>query len=169
MKKAICFILFLVSIFAFSGCGMVSEQPDKEELEQYLHENSDDFNTVLNYLIGQNGIVYFDYDGVEFENWFDSDVPTDVIKAIKRLKRDDRIVVSKDGNTIFFGLWMPLMSEKSRGLAYSINGVDEPEVGYTIEMTPISEPGWYYYVDDFHAWRSEHRDTATETTNGSLS
>lgn len=96
MKRSTCVCIAMITIaipllFLLCGCSMVSEQPDKEEFEQYLYENSDDFDTVLNYLIDKNGMVYFVYDGIDFENWFGTDVPKDVIKAIKRLKRDDTL------------------------------------------------------------------------------
>ncbi len=150
MKKSVrahiaIIIIIFPLLFLLYGCSTVSEQPTKEEFEQYLCENSDDFDTILNYLIDQKSIVRFVYDGVDFENWFDTDVSEDVINAIKRLKYHDRIIVSKSENTIYIELWHPFMKEKSSGLAYSINGVDKPEVEYITEMTPISEPGWYYY------------------------
>ena len=151
-------IIIIPLLFLLRSCSTMNRQPDKDELEQYLCENSDDFNTVLDYLLKQNSRVHIVYDGIEFENWFDTEIPKNIKRAIKRLKRHNRIIVSKSGNTILIELWHPFMREISCGLAYSINGLDAPVVDYATEMTPLSEPGWYYYVDDFNTWRAEQRD-----------
>jgi len=149
------FLLLRSCTVLLRSCTVSNRQPDEDDLEQYLDENNDDFNTVLDYLLNQNGRVHFEYDGINFENWFDTELPNDVKSAIIRLKRHNRIIVMKSGNTILIELWHPFMRELSCGLAYSINGSDEPVVEYATEMTPLSEPGWYYYVDDFNTWRAE--------------
>ena len=160
VRAGIALLIFIV-LPLFCGCGANNGQPTSNELEEYLCENIDDFNSIIDYVVDQNGRVHITYNGTEFENWFDTELPKDIKQTIKKLKRHNRIIILKSGNTVLIELWHPFMREKSSGLAYSINGIDIPVVEYAVEMVPLSIAGWYYYVDDFNTWRVEQtRDTS---------
>ena len=154
-RRAGIALLIFVVLPLFCSCGISNGQPTSNELEEYLCENIDEFNSIIDFAADQRGRVHITYNGTEFENWFDTEIPEDVKKTIKSLKYHNRIIILKSGNTVLIELWHPFMREKSCGLAYSINGIDIPIVEYAVEMEPLSIAGWYYYVDDFNTWRVE--------------
>ncbi len=151
-----CILVFLTLSCMLTGCTN-REPPDIEAMEAYFQKNYDDILLVTSFLIQQEGSVHIDYDRDDFESWFDVKVPQKIKKTIMSLRENQRIVVSKRGNTIVYTIWIPDMTEKDCGIAFSINGTDIPEIEYATVITPLSKPGWYYYVVDFNEWRLNNR------------
>ena len=78
----------------------------------------------------------------------------EVTAAVQRLQ-DSYQNIRKNGNTIVLNQWAGL-ADIGCGIAYSINGTDAPKVQFMTVLVPLSEDGWYYYVDDYNEWRNEH-------------
>ena len=64
--------------------------------------------------------------------------------------------IGRDGNTIYFVRWTRLM-DFGAGIAYSVNGKDEPELDFVTKLEPLSEDGWYFYEEDYNEWRVRKR------------
>ena len=62
-----------------------------------------------------------------------------------------------DGNVVFLR-WRTL--REGRGIVYSLDGSTPQESGgltFLVEIEPLSEEGWYFYVDNFNVWRARNR------------
>lgn len=76
-----------------------------------------------------------------------------VIKALNYLfKIRGYHVVGRDGNTIFFQKYSVLGSD--RGIAYSINGEDDPVVEFVVKLDKLEDDGWFYYEADYEEFRN---------------
>ena len=76
-----------------------------------------------------------------------------VIKTMNRLvrKRGYR-VIGRNDNTIFFRKWD--FFEKERGIAFSINGEDPPQIEFLVKLEALSEQSWFYYEADYEEFRN---------------
>ena len=162
LKKSYKFALIVLTLgLIITGCS--SNPPGKESVEKHFQENYNDIQTVVEFMCNSeydsihintaDGTMWADFeDGVVIEE-------KSVRDAIGRLLGASSIrqyyYVYKSGNTIDFLQWKGI-AEISSGVAYSINGTDLPYIDYPTVLEPMSEPGWYYYVDDYNTWRSEH-------------
>ena len=155
MKQLFAIMLVFFALVSISACSALEDPPNIEIAQQYFQEHYEDLCHVAEYLQTIDGKVYVDYRGRRLDNWYDVDIPDDVLSCIKRLRGNrSRILISKNDNTIRISLWLPTMRDASSGFAYSINGTDLPEVEHTVEMMPLDKRGWYYYIEDFNQWRS---------------
>ena len=154
--------IFLLSTALIIICLLVSAcQPDAPSIgsvENLLYENHADIQIVIDYMLstGFNSIHITDDTGIIWADFNDVTVDSEnVIKSLENLLGSGKFMhINKIENTIDFMCWSPFMKDISCGLAYSINGVDEPQIQYGTQITPLSENGWYYYVEDYEKWRN---------------
>lgn len=159
-----CLLVVFLGI-GLTGC--FSEPPGVEDIEADFQSNYEDIQIVVGFLedsayesvqiTSVDGTMWADFETVLIE---DEDVNSAVGRILKRPYADDGryYAVYKSGNTIEFYQWKS-SQDKGCGVAYSINGTDLPEVTYCTELVPLSEAGWYYYVDDYNEWRVGKRPT----------
>ncbi len=153
-RKIFCAILAVVLAFLCAGCR--STPPTVEAVEERFNENYDDILTVVSFMInsGHEDIQIRDYSGtmyVDFE-WIDI-TDASVNSAVERLLGSNLYrYIFKSGNTIQFIQWTGLQ-DIGCGITYTINGIDLPEIQHMTEIVPLSQDGWYYYVDDYNEWR----------------
>ena len=159
----------LVSI---CGCETI-EPPDISNVEEGFMACYDDTMLIVEYLISM------EYDVAEIDNTYilgemsimDGDgyknikIDASIKDAVKRLMKEYKYI-SKSENTIIFCQWNRF-NDASCGIAYSINGVDKPEIQYLVELTPLEKMDWYYYVQDYNLWRVDG-GIAHSTGDGSL-
>ena len=177
LVKSILAAVWICSILlAFSGCAAIKKMntpPSVQEVEQRFENNRDDIVTVVDFLVKSEHefIMIWDADGtmeVDLDpstlelDWIAID-DEDVCTAVDDLLDSGaykRII--KDGNTINLPQWYS-SQQKGCGIAYSINGIDLPEVDHVSEYIPLDEEGWYYYTYDYNEWRVEQtRETGQE-------
>lgn len=156
---SVCLIIAVFS-YAFIDKPQLSGPPTLEEAEKYFEENRKDLEIVVDFLLNEeNDVVIVRY-AHRWENWNNTEITKEVRGAIKRLRNgQSRIRVTKDEYKIGITIWFPTVLEMSSGFAYSINGKEPPAVQYATTMQPLTEPGWYFYIEDFNTWR----DTAQGT------
>lgn len=157
-------LFFLASLCTIlTGC--FSEPPDVASVEEHFRNNQEDIQTVVDFIINSefssvsistaDGTMLADLERVEIEN-------EDVNSAIKRLlghKPGDRrqyYSIYRSLNTIEFSQWSN-SHDIGCGLAYSISGEFPPIIQYCTELVPLTEEGWYYYIDDYNSWRTGKR------------
>lgn len=78
----------------------------------------------------------------------------DVSEEIRLLFRRGYRVISKDKYIVVFQRWDNL--DSGRGIVYSIDGSDpsnSEELPFLIEIKPLTEDSWYFYIEDFSEWR----------------
>lgn len=156
--KVTCLVLLAVmAVLGFSECNrQINTPPDIKEAEQRFRENQKQIQIVVDYMIeSEYEDIYIDDDDgsmlVDLE-----DIPIadkQVISAIKHLlgKKQYR-TISKNGNTIAFFQWTGLQ-DITCGIAYAINSEEQLYIEFATHIEPMTEPGWYYYVEDYNQWR----------------
>lgn len=154
--SALLLVLFLC--FPLTGCRS-RIPPTPEDVERHFLDNRQDIQTIVDFLVDSpyEDIYIMDASGIVTAD-LEKITLTDetVTAAITALISDGNYhSISKSGNTIDFLYWSG-STDIGCGLAYSINGTDLPDVQFCTTLTPLSESGWYYYVEDYNKWRSSH-------------
>lgn len=179
MKKKIilCIVCFFVVIIMYTAYFNILENtvvgdaiqfvipPGKMTMSRYFRRDQKDLQIIVDFF--QNSayseiyitrVSYADEPEVMFTGYLTGNVKIEddtVIDAIERLftkwKYD---VIERSGNTISFQKWSNL--DKGRGIAYSINGEDDPQLDFLTDLKALSKKGWYYYEEDYNEWRIQH-------------
>lgn len=158
--RIVCSI-FLVASMCTALTGCISEPPSLESVEEHFQKNREDIQIVVDFLVGREcPHIYIDEaDGTMREDLETVEIEDEgVNKAIKRLLGRSILGeqqyknISRERNTILLDQWHGSM-DIGAGIGLSVNGEDLPYPYYCTEIVSMSEPGWYYYVEDYNAWR----------------
>ncbi len=136
--------------------------PDKEKIENYFQRDKDDLMIVADYLSHLDySYVLIDKSGVSDGIMFTGastrnqkicdDNALESLNSILNSKA--YITVEKNGNTICFLRWSFL--EQERGIAVSVDKVENLSVEFLVESEPLSKIGWYYYEADYEVYRNQ--------------
>lgn len=114
--------------------------PDKSNAEELLKSDYELLETVVEYL--ENS----EEESIHIHKTHTNDGTEDEVanKAIDKLFDKGYDSVVKRGNTIHFLRWTR-WKDYGAGLAYSINGEDEPEMEYLHNLESLSKEKWYFY------------------------
>ena len=129
-----------------------------EETKRDFLKNQDNIMTVTEYLINSEySDIYIvdNYDiGVMSANSTKDTVIEEprVVSATSTLFRRGYSVIDKNGNTISFQRSTRL-ADFGSGVAYSIDGIHEPELQLLTRLEPLSVENWYYYEEDYNEFR----------------
>ena len=76
-----------------------------------------------------------------------------VLETIRQLFQNGCHAIGSRENKIFFSLWST--RNHGRGIVYSIDGrtPDESDFSFLTRIEPLSEEGWFFYVEDYNVWR----------------
>lgn len=163
MKRFIKFISAFVSsalllLSGTCGCAVLERNPPfVSEVQAIFERDKESLLLVTDYFINAGYTDLYINDDCEtaladLDKIHINDAAT--ISAFKQLRSKGYEFFSKKGNTISFGIWSRFR-DVGCGIAYSIDGA-EISVEYMAESAPLSEDGWYYYVDDFNEWRAQN-------------
>ena len=132
-------------------------------LESYsLKFNFTSNSGILEYLTSYNeSEIHIETDGTlrigEYPTTRVEDVKDEeVVSAISVLRSKGYRHISRIDNTIRV-VCKSKFRDFNSGIAYSINGEDEPKLTYLTKIEPLSEDGWYYYESDYNEWRINNR------------
>ena len=148
---------------------LVTSRPNLNRMENDFQVNRNELYAVVEYLresgYAMIGISRSDmesnefagvkmYTGLETGHVLVSD--EEVAESIRILFCQGYRVIGKRGEGIFFMRWST--RERGRGIVYSINRTtpDESMITFLTELEPLTEDGWYFYVDDFNEWRRQN-------------
>lgn len=160
MRYSLLSIFVVLYCVALSGC--TPDAPSIESVETCFESNYEDILTVVDFIAnsdcdliiirGSDGTMRADSETVTIEE-------ENVYNAVKRLlvSNGAYCLISKYKNTIQFEQWQGSIVDIGCGIAYSINETDWPYIEFATEIEPLSRSGWYYYVDDYNAWRTGKR------------
>ena len=151
---SLSFVLFLC--FSLVACSS-NTPPKQEDVQRHLWDNWSEIQTIVDFMVdsGYEDVYIMDASG-EVTADLEKITITDetVLDAISALISEGNYYsIAKSGNTIKLLQWRGIR-DIGCGLAYSINGTDLPDVQFCTTLTPLIEPGWYYYVADYNKWRS---------------
>lgn len=130
--------------------------PTVETVEERFNENYDDILAVVSFMANSG------YEKIQIRNcsekmyadlkWV-AITESSINAATKELLGTELYKgIYKRGNTIEVLQWTSSQSV-SCGIAYTINGIDPPDIQYMTEIVPLAKDGWYYYVADYNEWR----------------
>lgn len=167
MKKVfriICSLFLIMSICSILiGCS--SEPPDVVFVEEHFRNNQEDIQTVVDFILSTeySSVIIDTTDGTMLADLETVEINKENVNgAIKRLLGetlgDSRQYYSiyRSLNTIKLSQWENA-HDCGCGVAYAIYDGVAPVIQYCTELVPLSEDGWYYYVDDYNAWRTGKR------------
>lgn len=163
MKKAsIVYISVLILVCSLvilqTGCNHLDSPPRIESVQNRYHEYHKDIQTIVNFFMLSNYeyICIRNSDGTMLADFNEVIInDKEVSGAVERLLANSTYQhIIKNENTIYLLQWKGLR-DIGCGIAYSINGVDFPEIEYVTQLVPLSDDGWFYYVSDYNTWRSD--------------
>ena len=138
-----------------------SNPPNVSSIERCFESNYNDIQIVVKFMENSN---YASISIKENDGTMRADLTTVTIEdkgvrdAVERLlgPYGDYHNIYKYRNTITISQWKGL-TDIGCGIAYSINETDTPYVEFATVLKPLNRAGWYYYVDDYNAWRTGKR------------
>lgn len=134
-----------------SGCGWIGQPPPPDEMEHAFQTYREEIQTVIDYLLTQEPPVTV---------YSSQELPENVAQAVKTLLRQAGCSSIHAGESqIHFVLWTRF-TDAGCGIAYtkeqSLASLAE-DFPFLIREQPLSEQGWYYYVEDYAKWRLERK------------
>ena len=165
LDKSIMFVFFLLITFvvfaliAFYLIRWNFRPPELEQMEASFQENREQIFIVRDFLIVsgyQAAFIRSTDDPMRLgSNYIDNEY---VLGALNHLFQDGYGIISKSNDNIIFLIWST--RNHGRGIVYSIYGNTPTEsdgLDFLIRIEPLSEEGWYFYVENFNVWRSRNR------------
>jgi len=152
-------IYLLLSFFVLPFFWSLQSRPTESQAERNFNSNRRDLQLITDYLISSN----FDEISIRLDSEIDvrsgltrvSISDGTVNAAIQRLSRRGYRIIAMNEEGVRFLRWVYF--EQGRGFAYLPQGrtAEEGEglLPFMIELEPLSEDGWYFYVEWFSEWR----------------
>lgn len=140
--------------------------PNAKKMQKVFNRDKNELYTIVNYFIetGYSKINISEASYLKSQNVMSAgseigDVVIEnenVLQSVKKLfEKQGYDYIGKNENTIYFQEWSALR-DNSRGIAYSINIENEPEIYFLTKLESLDEEGWYYYEVDYNEWRIQH-------------
>lgn len=159
-RLVVTIVSVLLVMFCIAGCQSALRPPSMEKVQSQFLNNQDDILTVTEYLCNSDCDSIIIRKG-ERNAWADGNAvdidDIDVRNAATRLLQHYQCI-TKSGNTIHLTQWIR-GNDVGCGVAYSINGVDTPEIEFLTHIEQIPGTDWCYYIDDYNEWRSQRRQS----------
>lgn len=148
MKKRIRLLLLSI-LLLINGCSSITEPPALQEMEKVFHEYREEFQIITAFVLTQEGFDSI-YSGQDLKS-----APENIQKADGVLRKQAGCnSIHRSGNTVTFILWTRF-TDAGCGIAYTTESSPEPDMTFLTQIEPLSEDGWYYYVEDYSEWRAE--------------
>ena len=139
MKRLLALLLCMILLLC--GCGKLMTPPSAEVMEAVFQTYRAEIGQITEYLLTQDAPV-------SIHN--SQNLPEDISRAVKTLiKKEGCHSIHYSGNTVHFVLWTRF-TDAGGGIAYRIANTLEEDLPYLIQLEPLSEPDWYYYVEDIN-------------------
>ena len=155
--KYVLFISLSLLLAFFVSCRIIISPPSAKFVEKTFRENYDDIMLVTEYIVssGAESVYLYNSSNVPFADSNNMDIRDEnVAYAIQNLFNNGYSLISKQGNTIHYQQWTRF-TDAGCGIAYSIDGDDQLDIQYLTQATELSIDGWYYYVEDYSAHRTQ--------------
>ena len=154
------FFIIMISLLIISTLNGCSAVPDREDVQQIYDQDQHYISVVVEYLGAS------EYKSMTIRNTSgyvgteDGDIKiTDrtVLDAIEYLMgKQDYYYIGKYDHTVKFEVWYRTRGQIACGFTCSTNDNKKPYIQYATELTPMDEEGWFYFVDDYNTWRTQH-------------
>ena len=139
------------------GCESANLPPSISSVQSHFQEYSEDIQIITAflsssayedvYITKNDGSMLADLQEISI----DDPAIAEVIERI--IDKDGYQHIIKNGDTISLLQWRGIR-DIGCGVAYSINGMNAPQIEYLTQLVPLSDNGWFYYVSDYNAWRN---------------
>ena len=160
MKRRLVFLSVIVVgiCIVVLSCFKSTICPDITSVQNQFLDNYENVSKITTFMVesGYDNIYISDADGSMFADLQERQMDDVISAAVNELMKNGKYIrIAKRGNTIWFMQWKGIR-DTGCGIAYTINGVDLPEVDYAIEMVALPAENWFYYVYDYNVWRVAH-------------
>ena len=133
-------LLLLPVLLLCNGCGSALQPPPVENVETLFQKHREEIQVVTDYLLQQEQSVSIYSSSQE--------LPEDVAQAVKILMRQAGChSIHGNSTQVHFVLWTRF-TDAGCGLYYAKSEISEEHFLYLVQLETLSEPGWYYYVED---------------------
>ena len=143
-----------ILIFIFFLHTITSSPPDHLRMEMYLQRDIELLTTVVEYFIDSD-VSRTMFSRSSFDNTKNEISDEFVIEAMYYLffHKNYRVIVVDPKNFVSFQKWSTLNA--GRNIVYSVTGETPTDdiSEFLIEVEPLSESNWYFYISDFNEWR----------------
>ena len=149
----ICVVVVYIAV----GLFFLLRPPNANQAGRIFQANQEDMQIVVAYMMKTENRNF--YIGANADNIIPLD--RDVIDAINRLFQQGFRSIEKNEEGVRFLRWIHRI-EQGHGIVYLPNGRLHDGTGlipFLTELEPLSETGWYYYVDFFSEWRRRQRNS----------
>jgi len=159
-------ILFFAVIFVHSVLPwilLIGPAPSHSRIERDFQRDREQLIIVRDFLIeSEIGDIHINSDSAvdwlfsEMEQGRISTEHETALEIIHQFSQRRSGVISRRDNVIIFQRWSSL--DAGRGIAYSIDGSvpDNSTITFLVQIEPLSEEGWFFYIDDFSEYRMRY-------------
>jgi len=158
-------VVVAVTLLGMFAAGFIPLAPSYNKMDRFITANIEELTHVI------DALSELDYDTIEIRKYPSSEeekhsmdvrngddreivpIPDELVGHIEALFNSGVNVISYGRDSIGFSMWASL--SESRGVKFSRTG-EPPEVWAAIEVRPLSEENWYYYVSNFDKWKVQN-------------
>lgn len=139
--------------------------PTIEEVEAKYYENKEDLCVIADYLTcieSDNALLILDENEIMIEFVRSPIEDERLLFALENIKKAgyEANLIGKKAGTVSIMQWSGI-KDIGCGIAYLKDKKGVPAIQYATQIKPLKEEGWYYYVDDYNAWRNGVRPSLT--------
>lgn len=149
----ICSIILLCVFLGMRQCVIYYVYPpDQHTAKRLYSDDKEDLLVVLHYFLESEDLhILIDKDSYQNNTMQVGGRNVDDKKVLNSLKRLFTLkgynTVGRNGNTIYFERWS--FGERSRGIAYTIDGESNLLIECIVKTEALTQDGWYYYEVDY--------------------
>ena len=160
-KSNIYLISYIVIIsLIFGGCTDFNTPPSVNYVEQLFQSNYGQIEIIVNFLINSDyrNIYINNADSIMIADLSKVPIPDKgVVTAIKTLLGTGQYKhISKTDTIITFLQWSGI-KDIGCGIVYTSDVTQLAKKHFLTKIVPMSEVGWFYYIDDYNSWMSGQR------------
>ena len=161
-RRFIVFILVVSICMLFVACSEIGDS-SINSAEKVLGNYSNLLKPITNWLCeSEYNYVILEHESTRmFADSSYYQIPEEIKPMVEELFHDEICIdIYKDGgnNVIIFEIWQDY-SQCYSGIYFAIDKSKPTKIDYLTHSSPLSETGWYYYVQDIIKWEVEHTNT----------
>ena len=161
-RRLIVFVLVVSICMLFVACSEIGDS-SINSAEKVLGNYSNLLKPITNWLCESeyNDVILKRDSTKMFADFSYYQIPEEIKPMVEELFHEGICIdIYKDGggNVIIYEIWQDYPQCYS-GSYFAIDKTKSTDIEYLTDSSPLSETGWYYYVQDIIKWEVEHTNT----------
>ena len=161
-RRLIVFVLVVSICMLFVACSEIGDS-SINSAEKVLGNYSNLLKPITNWLCESeyNDVILKRDSTKMFADFSYYQIPEEIKPMVEELFHEGICIdIYKDGggNVIIYEIWQDYPQCYS-GIYFAIDKTKSTDIEYLTDSSPLSETGWYYYVQDIIKWEVEHTNT----------